>query len=178
MDAHRNRMSREQLFRDVIKEHSRRISRICSYFFTDTDDCKDAYQESLIRIWDNLPSFKGRSLLSTWIYRVAVNTCLAHIRSDKRRNGLIVNGCNPENWQLAESPAEEDAGTEKKAKFLQQFMKGLNIADRTLVSLYLEEQPTREISAITGLSEANVRVRLHRIKERIKNEWEEMQYGT
>jgi RNA polymerase sigma-70 factor (ECF subfamily) len=171
-------MSREQLFRDVIKEHSRRISRICNYFFTDTDDCKDAYQESLIRIWDNLPSFKGRSLLSTWIYRVVVNTCLAHIRSDKRRNGLIVNGCNPENWQMAERPAEEDAGTEKKAKFLQQFMKGLNTADRTLVSLYLEELPTREISAITGLTEANVRVRLHRIKEKIKNEWEEMQYGT
>jgi RNA polymerase sigma-70 factor (ECF subfamily) len=172
-------MSREQQFRDVLKENSRRVYRICSYFFTDSGDCDDAYQESLIRIWENLPSFRGKSKLSTWIYRVAVNTCLAHIRSDKRRISLIEKGCSYDNLQVAELPAEDDPeATERKAAFLKRFLDSLNAADRTLVSLYIEDLPTREISEITGLSEANVRVRLHRIKEKIKNEWEEIQHGT
>ncbi len=179
MDANRKYMNREQLFKEVIGENSQRIFRICNYYFNDHDDLNDAYQETLIRIWENLHSFRGNSKLSTWIYRVSVNACLSRIRSEKIRNGLIETGTNPDILQAAEPPVEEeDHGEEFKTIFLQQFMMTLDTGDRTLVSLYLEELSTREIAEITGISEANVRVRIHRIKERIKNEWEEKQHGT
>jgi RNA polymerase sigma-70 factor (ECF subfamily) len=172
-------MNREQLFRNVIGENNQRIFRICSYFFTDRDDRNDAYQETLIRIWENLHSFKGKSLLSTWIYRVAVNSCLSRIRNDKKRTNLIECRSNQETFHVAEITPDEDSGNEEfKIIFLQHFMMNLITADRTLVSLYLEDLSTKEIAEITGLSEANVRVRIHRIKERIKNEWEEKQHGT
>jgi RNA polymerase sigma-70 factor (ECF subfamily) len=173
------KMHREQLFRNAIGENSRRIFRICSYFFYNWDDRNDAYQETLIRIWENLHSFKGNSLLSTWIYRVTVNTCLSHIRSEKRRINLIESTSSPEVFLVAEPGGNEDAcNEENKIIFLQQFMMNLSMADRTLVSLYLEDLSTKEMAEITGISEANVRVRMHRIKNRIKNEWEETQHGT
>ena len=117
MEAIRKNMSREQLFKRVIGENSQRIFRICSYFFNDRDDRNDAYQETLIRIWENLHSFKGNSLLSTWIYRVAVNSCLSHIRNDKKRNDIIENGNNPEVFLVAENTQEDDSPAEEHKKY-------------------------------------------------------------
>ena len=178
MDANGTKMNREKLFREAIRENDHRIYRICCYFFPDRDDSNDAYQESLIRIWENLHSFRGKSMLSTWIYRVAVNTCLSYIRRDRHRNRLVVNGHNAGVFQVADVQ-DENTGTEEiKIAFLQRFMTDLTTADRTLVSLYLEDLSTKEMAEVTGISEANVRVRIHRIKEKIKKEWEENQHGT
>jgi RNA polymerase sigma-70 factor (ECF subfamily) len=171
-------MNREQQFREAFRENSQRIFRICSHFFIDNDDKNDAYQETLIRIWENLPSFRGNARLSTWIYRVAINTCLSHIRSEKKRNNLIEPGIDPETLQVLQIPDDDQRIEEQKTSFLRQFMMNLSVADRTLVSLYLEDLSTREMAEITGISEANVRVRIHRIKDRIRNEWEEKQHGT
>jgi RNA polymerase sigma-70 factor, ECF subfamily len=171
-------MNREQLFREAIRENSQRIFRICSYFFSDIDNRNDAYQETLIRLWDNLHTFKGQSLLSTWIYRVTVNTCLSCIRNEKRRNSLI-EPCKTSSVDVADSSGDENSWIEEhKMIFMQHFLMNLGAADRTLVSLYLEDLSTKEMAEITGISESNVRVRIHRIKERIKNEWEEKPYGT
>lgn len=172
-------MELEQRFRDAIRENNQRIYGVCSYFFDDRSDRDDAYQESLIRIWQNLRSFRGNSLLSTWIYRVVVNTCLMHIRNDKRRKDLIGNGLTTETGMVADHPADDDPGhQDRKIAFIHQFISTLVTADKTLVSLYLEDFTTREMAEITGMSEVNVRVRLHRIREKIKNEWEEQQDGT
>lgn len=175
----RQRMNKEKLFREAIEENSQRIFRICCYYFTDPDDRKDAYQESLIRIWENISSFKGNSKISTWIYRIAVNACLAFIRKDKRRNEMFESKNSSEKIGTSDSPAQDDTReTEAKLRFFSQFMNRLSMADRTLVSLYLEEVPSKEMAEITGLSEANVRVKLFRIKDQIKKEWEEKNHGT
>ena len=172
------KMNREQLFREAIRENSQRIFRICCYFFSEIENRNDAYQETLIRLWENLHTFKGQSQLSTWIYRVTLNTCLSCIRSEKKRNGLI-EPCGTSSHDVADSSGDENAwNEEQKMVFLQQFLMNLSAADRTLVSLYLEDVSTREMAEITGISESNVRVRIYRIKERIKNEWEEKQHGT
>jgi RNA polymerase sigma-70 factor (ECF subfamily) len=179
MGANRKNMNREHLFRNAIGDNNQRIFRICNYFFIDRDDRNDAYQETLIRIWENLHSFKGNSLLSTWIYRVAVNTCLSHIRSRNQRNNLIESTIDPEILLIPESAGNEnDFIEENKMIFLQQFLLNLSMADRTLVSLYLENLSTKEMAEVTGMSETNLRVRIHRIKEKIKKEWEEKQNGT
>ncbi len=171
-------MDKDQLFREILKENDNRIFRICCWYFTDAEERNDAYQESLIRIWEQLHSFRGESKVSTWIYRIVVNSCLTYIRKDKLRKSLIDTGKVPENIQVAEaSPAEYDQHDIKLA-FFRSLLQTLNHADRTLVSLYLEELSTKEMAEITGLTEINVRVKLHRIKEQIKNEWEEKQHGT
>jgi RNA polymerase sigma factor (sigma-70 family) len=171
-------MEKDPLYREILKENDNRIFRICCWYFTDAEERNDAYQESLIRIWEQLHSFRGKSKISTWIYRIVVNSCLTHIRKDKIRKRLIDPGKIPENIQVAEAfPAEHDQ-TDRKLAFFHGLLQTMNHADRTLVSLYLEELSTKEMAEITGLSEGNVRVRLHRIKEQIKKEWEDRQNGT
>jgi RNA polymerase sigma-70 factor, ECF subfamily len=171
-------MEKDQLYREILKKNDNRIFRICSWYFMDAEERNDAYQESLIRIWEQLHSFRGESKVSTWIYRIVVNSCLTHIRKDKLRRNLIDAGKIPENIQVAEpSPADHDQ-TDRKLAFFRGLLQTMNHADHTLVSLYLEELSTKEMAEITGLSEANVRVKLHRIKEQIKKEWEESQHGT
>ena len=172
-------MDREKLFREAIKENSQRIFRICSYYFPDPDDRNDAYQDALIRLWDNISSFKGHSQVSTWIYRVVVNACLGYLRREKRRKELIETAKPVETINHAIHERQEDQQQmNEKLFFFRDFIYRLSVSDRTLVSLYLEELSTKEMSEITGLSESNVRVRIFRIKEQVKKEWEEKNHGT
>lgn len=172
-------MNKEKLFREAIDENKQRIFRICSYYFTDPDDRNDACQDSLIRIWENITSFKGNSKISTWIYRVVVNTCLAFIRKNKKRKEIIDQGKSIDtiSFSLPETHDERQQSDEKLC-FFRNFLDRLSVSDRTLVSLYLEELSSKEIAEITGFSETNVRVKLFRIKEQIKKEWEGKNHGT
>lgn len=171
-------MTREEQFRKTIEENRDRIFRICDYYFPGRTERDDAYQDSLIRIWQSLPSFRGESKVSTWIYRIVVNTCLASFRSEQKRTGntrsldrIDIEADPP--GQAMEAACRDD----NKMLFFRNFMQSLPGLDRTLVTLYLDELSTREMSEITGLSESNVRVRIHRIKEHVKKEWEETQHG-
>ena len=171
-------MEKDQLYREILKENDNRIFRICCWYFTDAEERNDAYQESLIRIWEQLHSFRRESKVSTWIFRIVVNSCLTHIRKDKLRKKLIDTGKIPDSIQVSEAfPSEHDL-TDRKLAFFRGLLQTMNYADRTLVSLYLEELSTKEMSEITGLTESNVRVKLYRIKEQIKKEWRESQNGT
>jgi RNA polymerase sigma-70 factor (ECF subfamily) len=171
-------MDRDQLFRIAFEENRQRIFRICCHYFPDRDDCNDAYQESLVRLWENLSGFRGNAALSTWIYRVVVNVCLSHIRQEKKRGQTVsVTAEIPDNQTMLCDETNESSDPDK-IRFFRQFMLSLSGADRILVTLYLEEVSTREMAEITGLSEANVRVRLHRIKETIRKQWEVYYYGT
>lgn len=171
-------MEKEVLFRKIIDENRDRIFRICNYYFHDDDDRDDAYQEALIRIWENLKSFKERSQISTWIYRVAVNSCLTYIRKDRSRKKIFSGVKASALTNLCEQDLFiEDPVVDLKIDFFRRFMEEISAIDRTLVSLYLEEVSTIEMADVTGISEANVRVRIHRLKERINNKWKEEQNG-
>ena len=115
-------MEKDQLYREILKKNDTRIFRICSWYFTDTEERNDAYQESLIRIWEHLHTFRGESKVSTWIYRIVVNSCLTHIRKDKLRTNLIEPGIIPENIQVAETfPADDDQADIKLTFFPRPF---------------------------------------------------------
>jgi len=171
-------MKKEQLFRTLVNEYGNKIFRICCWYFNDPDERDDAYQEALIRVWEHADTFKGQSKISTWIYRVTVNTCLFSIRSEKRRRRHFEAGCSPDDLEVVEFHEDCDPDSEQKLLFFRGFMNSLDNPDRTLVSLYLEELSTREMAEITGLSESNVRVRIFRIKEQIKKQWEGYTHGT
>ncbi|MBI9038406.1 MAG: hypothetical protein JEY97_09760 [Bacteroidales bacterium] len=69
-------LKKEEIFRTIIKENKEKISNICRYYSSNEDDNNDIYQEVLINIWKSLENFRGESQLSTWVYRVSVNTAL------------------------------------------------------------------------------------------------------
>jgi RNA polymerase sigma-70 factor (ECF subfamily) len=82
--------SKEIRFRQVVEENGNRISRICSYYSKSAEDRKDMYQEILVNIWKSLDKFRGESSISTWIYRIAVNTSLTFAGKSYRNMNLNI----------------------------------------------------------------------------------------
>ena len=171
-------MNQEELFKKAVTENHRMIYAICLHFFGSEELAQDAYQETLIKVWQNIKNFRGESKLSTWISRIAANICLTGIEKEKRKltlfTSLTQNMGYPDNTSEEQ---EREATEQERIRFFQEFKKRLNPVDRLLVSLYLEEDDYKEIALITGLSESNARTRVHRIKNQIKKEWEE-NHGT
>ncbi|MCC7400079.1 MAG: RNA polymerase sigma factor [Chitinophagaceae bacterium] len=164
-------------FRQALEENQKRIYSICCYYFGPGDDARDAFQEVLIKIWLNIKNFRGDSQLKTWVTSITINVCLTFISKAKKKNNLFTNFSQLEYFDSICEHKPDSGLDEEKLNFFKEFTTGLPHADRTLVALYLEEISYKEISEITGLSEANARTRIHRIKLLIKKAWED-KYGT
>jgi len=169
-------MKNEELFRVAVKEHDQMIRRICYHFFGPGDNADDAHQEILLKIWLNVDKFRHEAKIKTWIYRISVNVCITLLSRLKKRSAVFIHQENLAST-LATEEKPDKSDEEIRLQFFRNFMDTLDIADKVLVSLYLEELDTREIADITGLSESNVRVKIHRIKNKIKQEWM-VKYGT
>ncbi len=131
----------------------------------DRDDSEDLFQEIMLQLWKSYSGFKGEARVSTWMYRVALNTAINRLKKAKRR---------PDNQRLDHhnSNIEEAANDRLDIRFgaeLQQAINMLNRFDRALMMLYLDERCYSEIAEIMGISESNVGVKLNRIKSKLKS---------
>lgn len=147
-------------FEEIYKTYWQKIYRVCRGYVNDDDWAKDIAQDTFIIVWNKLDTFRGESSLSTWIYRIAVNNCLRQIEKQKR----LPKGTFPEHIVEA---SENQIPSNDKVVFLYQCINDLKELDRIIISLELEDIKQAEIASIVGISEANVRVRIHRIKEKL-----------
>ena len=157
----------ENTFLTALEQNQQKIYRICSVYSKDTDETKDLFQESLIIIWQAMPSFKTESSIGTWMYRITLNVCL-RFRSNtikKQKKFPPINSITIGNIQ---AEIENTAQNEQLIK-LRNCIKQLNGADKAVITLYLEELPYKEISVVLGLSENNVAVKVKRIKKKLLN---------
>lgn len=160
---------KEQQFRKIVAEQQERVWNICRHYARSADDTNDLQQEVMINVWRNLDSFRAESALSTWIYRIAVNTCLSYIMKENRRSGfnLSLDNKNVEHL-MQEDETSEKLITEQKLDALHNTINQLSVIDKLLISLSLEKISTREIADIIGITEPNVRTKLHRIREELR----------
>jgi RNA polymerase sigma-70 factor (ECF subfamily) len=162
-------LKKEELFNQLLSENSERIHRICSYYNSNTEDQKDMYQEVLINIWKSLDNFKGNSAISTWVYRVAVNTSLSFTGKAFKEMKLMV---NTDTQNLSSILDDENLRDKQKEEGqfiqLQNELNMLSVIDKTLISLLLEGLSMKEIADIIGINEPNVKVKIHRIKTQLK----------
>lgn len=162
-------MSKEEKFNTIISENGERIRRICSYYNSNSEDQKDMYQEVLVNIWKSLDNFRGDSAISTWVYRVAVNTSLTFTGKAYRHMKLMVNGDTQNlNSVLDEEHLKEKLEQENQLERLQTELNLLSVIDKALISLMLEGLSMKEIAEIIGITEPNVKVKIHRIKTQLK----------
>lgn len=145
-------------FEGVYKNYWQKIFRLCMGYTNDYELAQDMAQETFIIVWQQLPKFRNEANMGTWIYKIATNNCLRQIEKQNR----IPKADLPEN--LAE---EKQANIEPQIKLLYQFISELPETDRIIISLELENIKQAEIATIVGLSEANIRVKIHRIKEKL-----------
>lgn len=150
-------------FEELYKTYWQRVYRLSMGYLNDTDKAKDLTQETFISVWQNLSKFRNESSIGTWIFRIASNHCLRQIEKESK-------------MLKAEFPKElkEDVRTENDSKleFLYKSISELPETDRIIISLELEDIKQSEIAEIIGLSEANVRVKIHRIKEKLTKKFE------
>lgn len=151
-------------FEQLYQSHYRMVFQLSHGFVKgDSDQAKDLTQEVFIQIWNNLEKFRQDSSPKTWIYRITVNTCLNYLKREKLHSAKL-------------SEAVRDRETIDEIKFtetdpvkpLYQAMAGLSEIDRLVTGLLLEEVSQEEIATILGISEGNLRVKIHRIKLRLK----------
>ncbi len=161
--------NKEKKFNKIIHDNGEKISRICNYYSANKEDQKDMYQEVLINIWKSLDSFRGDAALSTWIYRIAVNTSLGFTGKAFKHLKLIVN-TNTENLSLLvnDEYLADKLKQETQLNLLQLELNQLSVIEKSLISLMLEELSMRDIADIIGITEPNVKVKIHRIKEKLK----------
>ncbi len=162
-------MNKDLYFKQVLDENKDRIYRICCAYERDPDDRNDLYQEIMINIWKNLGKFEGRSLISTWIYRIAVNTSLMHIQKESKRNlnKTELNENIISTTADSNEEKEEKIETGKQIEQLYESINSLASLDRLIISMVLDELSYKEIAEVTGLKVNNIGVRINRIKKEL-----------
>ncbi|MCI7045638.1 MAG: sigma-70 family RNA polymerase sigma factor [Prevotella sp.] len=152
---------KEQEFTSIVKEHKSTIYTVCYMFSKDADEVNDLFQDILLNMWKGFDGFQGRSNIKTWIYKVALNTCITIDRKKKKRNTVELS--------LDINLYEDNDSDTKQIKLLYDRINKLGPFDRAIILLWLDNMPYDEIGAVVGISPKNVSVRLVRIKEQLKN---------
>ena len=151
-------------FENIYKTYWDRIFRLCMGFVNDYDIAQDLAQETFIIVWQKLDTFRNQSGIGTWIFRIASNNCLRQIEKEKR-------------FLKSELPLhiteENQYSIEPQIQFLYKCIAELPETERIIISLELEDVKQAEIAKIVGLSEANVRVKIHRIKDKLTQKFKE-----
>ena len=162
-------MKKEDRFNEIVSENGDRIQRICRYYNSNPENQKDMYQEVLVNIWKSLDNFKGNSSISTWVYRVAVNTSLTFTGKAFKEMKLIVD-VDAENFNHVIDEDILDSKQKQELQFeeLQKELNLLSVIDKALISLMLEGLSMKEISDVIGITESNVKVKIHRVKENLR----------
>ena len=149
-------------FTQLVREHKSTIYTVCYMFSKDEEEVNDLFQETLINMWKGIDSFREESKISTWIYRVALNTCLLQERKKKRQVPKVP-------LTMDVNFFEDDSANATQVRQLHQRIGKLGLVDRALVMMWLEGMSYDEIGAVMGISAQHVGVKLFRIKEMLKN---------
>lgn len=154
---------KELAFSKLIKDNQGLIIKISRMYTNTLEDEEDLFQEIVLQLWRSYDSFNGKSKISTWMYRVALNTAITIFRKSKRR-------VNTEEIQEYKHHKIETAPHEKnyQVTLLYRVIKELPNVDRALVMMYLDDLSYKDISDNLGISEVNARVKMSRLKKVIK----------
>jgi len=157
-------MGIEEAFTTIIKENEKLIYKIARLYTNNTQDQDDLFQEIVIQIWKAFKNFKNYSKISTWVYRIAMNTAITGLRKRKKYISWIPIDGTALNYSEIQSDEQKD-----KLEFLYKCIKELNELDKGIILLYMENKSYSEIADAIGLSETNVGTRMSRIKQKIRS---------
>ncbi|MDX1627282.1 MAG: sigma-70 family RNA polymerase sigma factor [Fulvivirga sp.] len=151
----------QKAFLKIVDENQGIIYKVCKMYRDSREDQEDLFQEIVLQLWKAFPKFRQESKVSTWMYRIALNTAIATFRKNKVK------------LAFEESiPKDQHANTEEPSENEERIFEAirkLNKAERAFIALYLEDYPYREIANIMGITENYVGVKISRIKEKLKD---------
>jgi len=158
-------MQSETEFIRIIKDNEGVIFKITTMYTNNSIEQQDLYQDVVYQLWKSFKSFRGESKISTWMYRVAMNTALTRLRRDKRMADKV-----SIDKVILEQTENYNPQFEERLKLMYAHIKRLNELEKGIMLLLLEGKKYEEIAEITGLSPSNVGTRISRIKEKLKQQ--------
>jgi len=153
----------EQEFLSIIEKHKGLLHKVSRMYMDEPEDREDLFQEIVLQLWKSYGSFRGDSQVSTWMYRVAVNTALTFFKREKKK---------PDNARMhpemdVKDDIEESHG-ETQLDYFYKAVQQLNQVEKALIFLFLEGQSHKEIGSNLGITEVNARVKLNRTKDKLQ----------
>lgn len=152
----------QKVFLKIVEENQGIVYRVCRMYRDSREDQEDLFQEIILQLWKAFPKFRNESKVSTWMYRIALNTAIAIFRKNKIEIDL------KENLSKNYTLSEMENTSENEARMFEA-IRMLNKTERALIALYLEDYSHKEIAEITGITENYVGVKISRIKDKLKN---------
>ncbi len=158
-------MDKHSTFTLAIQQNERSIYKIAAVYTNTIDDRNDLVQEIIYQLWKSYDSFKSDSSISTWIYRVALNVAIYQLKTSKKRIHTV-----PIHELDFDSAATEFNESEERWRLFRQEVDKLNLLDKGIILLYLEDKNHDEIGKIIGISTSNVGTKMSRIREKLKSQ--------
>ena len=156
----------KEKFLQVLADHQLIIFKVCKIYCEDEDDQKDVAQEIIIQLWQSFHRFDPKYKYSTWIYRIALNVSISHLRKSSKRSK---NHAPLEDDFLE---INEEKNDQENVELLYQFIHQLNGLNKALMLLYLEDKSHQEIAEILNISKSNVGTKISRIKDHLRQQFE------
>lgn len=152
----------ELQFTKMVEEYRKTIYTVCYFFSKDTEEVNDLFQEILINLWKGFPKFRGESDIRTWIWRVSLNTCS---NQKRRKDGRVQTVPLSVDIDLY----NDDDLHSRQIQMLYDRINRLDVFDKAIILLWLENMTYQDIASVVGISTAAVTTRLFRIKEQLKS---------
>ena len=151
------------MYASAIREFGRALDRVAAGYEADAERRHDLRQDIHLQLWRSFAVFDGRCSLKTWTFRVAHNTAVSYVNRERRKNAALVSLEEAEG-AIAAGGGGPDIDQQRALQQLSEFIRQLKPLDRQIMISYLEEMDVAFIADLTGLSAANVAMKIHRIK--------------
>jgi RNA polymerase sigma-70 factor (ECF subfamily) len=152
----------------LVNRHKKMVFNLAYRLLGNYHVAEEAAQDSFVKSFQSIHSFRNDSQFATWLYRICYNTCITY----KRKKILEISELNESNSGgiLADQPLSSIEQMDRSV-YLNRALSNLNPEDAAIVNLfYVDDIPTNEIATIVGLSEGNVRIKLHRARKKLKEQ--------
>ena len=160
--------NRQDEFRELLERHRKIVFKVANTYSRQPDDRADLAQEIAAQLWRAFPGYDPQRAFSTWMYRIALNVAISHVRSEAHRQRHAV-PLDDELHDIADDDGP-DHEADERVRALHRFIAQLEPLNRALLLLYLEDHSYREIAEILGISETNVSTKISRLKQRIRTD--------
>jgi RNA polymerase sigma-70 factor (ECF subfamily) len=153
----------EKEFVEMINTYRGIIYKVCQVYGYEKEYREDLFQEIVLQLWKSFPGFRKESRISTWMYRVALNTAVSHFRKEVRK---------PERLKITKAeiqiPDLSFSDESENLLLLDEAIRQLTRIEKAIIMLYLEEKSYQEIGEIMGITHSNVGVKLNRMKVKLE----------
>lgn len=166
-----DKIDKSDIFLSVVQSNKGIIYKVANSYCKNVEDRKDLIQEIIIQLWKSFDNYDDNFKHSTWMYRISLNVAISFYRKENSRK-KILNPLTDGIINFQYNDGFEDK--ENDLSILQQIISQLKDLDKALMLLYLEEKSHKEISQIIGISETNVATKINRIKNSLKQKFNQL----